>query len=80
MSISCSSGITFLAAKRSEISSGIVLEGRFADAQESRFQVAKRSYMGSVVLLGGRFAEVQKLRFPNPKRYILSPSERGLIC
>ena len=37
------------AAKRSDKSSNILQEGRFADAQESRFHAAKHSNMCSVV-------------------------------
>ena len=34
--------------------SAILQEGRFADAQESRFQAVKRSILGNAILLGGR--------------------------
>ena len=36
--------------------SAILQEGRFADAQETRFQAAKRSNMSSANLLQDRFA------------------------
>ena len=39
--------------KRSDMSSAIVQEGRFADAQESRIQAAKRSDVGRAVPDGG---------------------------
>ena len=49
------------------MSSGILQEGRFADAQESRFQAAKRLDMSSVILQEGRFADAQQSRFQDAK-------------
>ena len=50
------------AAKRSDMSSAILQQGRFADVQESRFQFAKRSEMGSAVPEGGWFPAAQESR------------------
>ena len=41
---------------------------KFADAQESLFQVAKRSNVGSTVMKGLRFADSQESRFQASKR------------
>ena len=45
------------------MSSAILQEDRFADFQESRFQVAKRSDMFSVDMKVLRFAVAQESRF-----------------
>ena len=42
-------------------------ELRFADSQESRFQVSKRSNMGCAALVGCRFADIQEF-FQTAKR------------
>ena len=46
-----------------------VMKGlRFADTQESCFEVWKRSYMGFSALLCGLFADCQKWHFQAAKR------------
>ena len=54
------------------MSSAILQEGRFDDAQESRFQVSNRSNTGNEVLQGGLLANSQESRFQSPIR-----SDRG---
>ena len=43
--------------------SAMMQDGRFADAQKSRFQAAKRSNMSSSILQEIRFADIHELRF-----------------
>ena len=43
--------------------SAVLQGGRFADAQESRFQAAISSNMGIAVLQGGRFEDAKESRF-----------------
>ena len=49
--------------KRSFIGNAVLLGGRLATSQKSRFQAAKRSNMSSSILQESRFADVQVLRF-----------------
>ena len=48
--------------------SAILQEGRFNDAQESRFKAANRSNMGNAVLQEERLATAQESRFQAAKR------------
>ena len=41
---------------------------RFADSQESRFQISKRSYMGSAGQIGGWSADIEEFCFQCAKR------------
>ena len=51
------------------MSSAFLLQDRFADSRESRFQAAKRSNMSSAIMLQDvRFADVQESRFRCAKR------------
>ncbi len=56
----------FQASKRSNMSSAVLVGGRFVDIQEFFFQ--KRSDMDCVVLQGGLFAYCQKWHFQSAKR------------
>ena len=53
----------FQAAKRSDMISAIMQEGRFADPQRLRFQAANRSEIGTAILQGGRFSDAQESCF-----------------
>ena len=43
------------------------VQSRFADTQESCFEVCKRSYMGCSALLCGRYEDSQESRFQASK-------------
>ena len=49
-------------------------DGRFADAQKSRFQAAKRSNMSSTIQQEDRFADTQESCFHAAKRSNMSNS------
>ena len=59
----------FRGAKRSNMSSTIIQDVRFADVQESRFQGEKRSNMGSALQQLSWFADSQESRFYAAKRW-----------
>ena len=63
------------------MSSYILLESRFADVQDLRFEAGKRFDMGSPMLQEGRFADFQELRFQfaNVFEYVYCHLARGSI-